>query len=223
MKAVNYCNHWSQVEWLHKTVKNKNIILHGTHSYYSGYFTGNFEETVVRYLYGDSYSTDPETGWLPTWTIDKLWIGDYVQIAAGVVIILGGNNTHRPDFLSTYPFFSSKSLQNAYLPKGDTVIGHDVWLGTNSIIMPGVTLGNGVIVAANSVVTKHVPAYSMVGGNPAKIIKKRFSEEEIQQLEKMQWWLWSEEKIAALLDLIQSNKISELAVADKLYDQSHSR
>lgn len=181
----NYCEHWSQVEWLHETVKNKNIILHGTHSYYSGYLTGNFEKAVVCYLYGDEYSISPETGWLPTWQIDKLWIGDYVQIASGVKIILGGNNTHRPDFLSTYPFLTSESLQRTYLSKGDTVIGHDVWLGMNAMLMPGITLGNGAIVAAGSIVTHDVPAYTMVAGNPARIIKKRFTDNEIEQLENL--------------------------------------
>ncbi|MGL5556892.1 MAG: CatB-related O-acetyltransferase, partial [Aeromonas veronii] len=100
---MNTCQHWSQVEYLHLTVTNPNICLKGQHSYYSGAWDGPFEEVAVRYLHGDPFSRSPETGWEPLWHIDRLHIGDYVQIAAGVKIIMGGNHTHNTAFISTYP------------------------------------------------------------------------------------------------------------------------
>jgi len=206
----NHCQHWSQMEWLHKTVKNKNIHISGSHSYYSGFFNGNFEDTVVRYLYGDKFSTDRETGWTPSWEIDKLIIGDYVHIAADVKIIMGGNNNHNTQFITTYPFLELEALRRAYIKKGDTSIGNDVWLGMSCIIMPGVVLGNGVIVAAGTVVTKDVPAYSILAGNPGKVIRKRFSEEDIVILEQLKWWEWSEEKVGALLPILQSGNVKNL-------------
>jgi chloramphenicol O-acetyltransferase type B len=215
---MNFCEHWSRVEWLHKTVKNPNIIIQGTHSYYSGYYDGNFEETSVRYLHGDPFSTDQKTGWQPMWHIDRLIIGDYVQIAPGVKIIMGGNNTHNTKFISTYPFSSKEALRRSFEEKGDTVIGNDVWIGTNSILMPGVKLGDGAIIAAHSVVTKDVPPYSLVGGNPAKLIRSRFSDAEIARLLELQWWKWPEEKVEALLPLIQSSHIRELLEASHEYD-----
>jgi len=214
---MNFCRHWSEVEWLHKTIRNPNILIHGTHSYYSGYYDGNFEDTAVCYLYGDEHSTSPETGWIPLWKIDQLIIGDYVQIAAGVKIIMGGNNTHNTKFISTYPFLEKEALMRSYEGRGDTMIGNDVWLGMRSMIMPGIKIGDGVIVAAYSVVTKDIPAYSFVGGNPAKLIRMRFSEDEIKTLQKLKWWEWPEEKIKKLLPLIQSDRIQELLEASNTY------
>lgn len=207
----NYCKHWSQVEWLHKTVKNKNIIMKGSHSYYSGFYNGSFEETVVRYLYGDDFSTHPETGWVPLWEIDKLILGDYVHIAADVKIIMGGNNNHHTQFITTYPFLELESLKRSYVTKGDTVIGNDVWLGMSCMIMPGVTLGNGVIVAAGTIVTNDVPPYCIVAGNPGRVIRKRFSEKDIEILERLKWWEWSEEKIKSLMPILQSSDVEKLA------------
>ena len=214
----NYCQHWSQVEWLHKTVKNKNIIIHGTHSYYSGFFNGNFESSAVRYLYGDEFSTHPETGWKPSWDIDKLIMGDYVHIAADVKIIMGGNNNHNTQFISTYPFFDLTALKRAYKKKNDTILGNDIWLGMSSIILPGIKIGNGVIVAAGSVVTKDIPAYSVVAGNPAKIVRKRFCDEDIYLLEKLAWWNWEDDKVSALLPFIQAASVKELVEEAVKYD-----
>lgn len=216
---MNFCRHWSEVEWLHKTVTNPHIVIQGTHSYYSGYYDGHFEETVVRYLYGDSYSMHPDTGWTPLWEIDKLVIGDYVQIAPGVKIIMGGNNTHNPKFISTYPFLDQEALKRSYQAKGDTVIGSDVWLGMCSTLMPGIKIGNGAIIAAHAVVTQDVPAYSLVGGNPAKLIKKRFSDDDIHILQDLKWWEWTDQKVEKLLPLIQNFQVQELAHASKEYDE----
>ena len=148
------CQHWSQVEYLHLTVSNPNIHLKGRHSYYSGAWDGPFEEAAVRYLHGDSFSRSPETGWKPLWHIDQLHIGDYVQIAAGVKILMGGNHTHNADFISTYPFADLDALQRSYRPAGDTRIGNDVWIGMDAMIMPGVTLGDGAIIAARALVNQ---------------------------------------------------------------------
>lgn len=214
---MHTCKHWSEVEWLHKTVKNPNIIIQGSHSYYSGYYDGNFENTVVRYLYGDAFSSHPDTGWMPMWEIDKLFIGDYVQIAPGVKIIMGGNNTHNINFISTYPFLNREALKRSYEKAGETRIGNDVWLGMCSMIMPGVTIGNGAIIAAHSVVTRDVPPYSLIGGNPAKPIRQRFSDEEIDLLQQLQWWNWPEDKIAFLLPLIQNGQPKKLLAASEEY------
>jgi chloramphenicol O-acetyltransferase type B len=217
---ITPCKHWSQVEWLHQTVKNKNIQIKGTHSYYSAYYTGCFEDSVVRYLYGDDFSTDPQTGWNPLWEIDRLIIGDYVQIAAEVKIILGGNNTHNPDLISTYPFLQPEALKRVYEGRGDTVIGNDVWLGTACLILPGVQIGNGALIAAYSVVTQSVPPYAVFAGNPARLIRYRFNEHEIAELEALQWWNWPEEKVSALLPYIQGKNIETLVEASKTYDRT---
>jgi GT2 family glycosyltransferase/acetyltransferase-like isoleucine patch superfamily enzyme/2-polyprenyl-3-methyl-5-hydroxy-6-metoxy-1,4-benzoquinol methylase/predicted Zn-dependent protease len=130
----------------------------------------------------------------------KLKIGRYCSIAANVKIYLGGN--HRYNCVTTYPFASppmNKDWPNANqrglptLPatKGDVVIGHDVWIGDDVVILSGITIGNGAVIAARTVVTKDVPPYAIVGGNPFKIISYRFSQEEIAMLLEMQWWDWS--------------------------------
>jgi len=109
--------HWSTVEYLHETVKNPNIIVKGTHSYYSNAWTENFEDYAVRYLYGDAYSL---AHWKPQREIDKLYIGDYVCIGGETAIVMGGNNTHRNDWFSNYPFMDK--IVESYRQKGDTVI-----------------------------------------------------------------------------------------------------
>lgn len=219
---MTHCKHWSRLEWLHQTVKNPHIHIKGTHSYFSGYYDGDFENTVVRYLYGDSYSTNSETGWQPQWEIDQLYIGDYVQIAAGVKIIMGGNNTHNTKFLSTYPFLNKEALLRSYQKAGDTLIGNDVWLGMCAMIMPGITIGNGAIIAAHAVVTHDVPPYTLVGGNPAKEIRKRFTESEIKILQEIKWWEWTDDKVSELLPFIQSHQVNQLAVVSVEFDKKNN-
>ena len=119
--------HWSKVEYLHQSVKNPNIIVKGTKSYYSNAYTPDFEDYVVRYLYGDEFSV---RSWQPQWEIDRLYIGNYVCIGAEAVILMGGNNTHRMDWFSSYPFM--EKIVEAYQPKGDTVIGDGVWIGISN-------------------------------------------------------------------------------------------
>lgn len=207
------CQHWSQVEYLHLTVTNPNICLKGQHSYYSGAWDGPFEEVAVRYLHGDSWSRNPATGWEPLWHIDKLHIGDYVQIAAGVKILMGGNHTHNTDFISTYPFSDVEALKRSYRPAGDTRIGNDVWIGMDAMIMPGVTLGDGAIIAARSLVSQDVPPYAMVAGTPARVIRMRFSDDEIARLQALAWWDWPDAQVDALLPLIQQGEVTLLEQA----------
>ena len=148
---------------------------------------------------------------------DKLIIGKFCAIAEGVTFIMNGAN-HRMDGITTYPFnifgggWEKVTPTIEELPfKGDTVIGNDVWIGQNVTIMPGIKVGDGAIVAANSTVVKNVEPYAIVGGNPAKLIKKRFSDEIIELLLKLQWWNWDEQKIFDKLEkLVSANDVETL-------------
>ncbi|MGC6226112.1 CatB-related O-acetyltransferase [Proteus mirabilis] len=205
--------HWSRVEYLHETVKNKNIIIKGQHSYYSDSWDNGFEASVVRYLYGDEISLQ----WEPLWEIDKLYIGDYVCIGAEAVILMGGNHTHRMDWFSLYPFLDN--IKEAYIGKGDTYIHDGVWIGMRAMIMPGVTIGEGAIIAANSVVTKDVAPYSIVGGIPAKHVKYRFEPKVIEQLLSLNIYSWPEKKFAALKPYLCQASIDKLLTAHTQYNQ----
>ncbi|WP_183589423.1 CatB-related O-acetyltransferase [Mucilaginibacter lappiensis] len=151
---------------------------------------------------------------------DKLIIGKFCAIASGTKFLMNGAN-HEIKPISTYPFANfSESwktihdgaiLNEKYPFKGDTIIGNDVWIGYESTIMPGVKIGNGVIIATKSVVTKSIPDYAVVGGNPAQIIRIRFTDEEVQTLLKIAWWDWPIEKITKYLNLINSVDIISLA------------
>lgn len=197
--------HWSKVEYLHETVKNPNIIIKGTKSYYSNAYTPNFEDYVVRYLYGDEYSL---SHFKPLWNYDKLYIGNYVCIGAETVILMGGNNTHRMDWFSCYPFM--EKISEAYISKGDTIIKDGVWIGMRSLIMPGVHIGEGAVIAANSIVTKDVAPYSIVGGNPATVIKMRFDDDTIEELLKLNIYSLPENIIDELVPFLCSDNLSEL-------------
>ena len=125
---------------------------------------------------------------------------------------MAGNQGHRTDWVSTFPFYYQanifKEAKNPYEKAGNTTIGHDVWIGSEAMIMPGVTIGTGVVIAARAVVTKDVPPYAIVGGNPIDIIKYRFSKDEIARLLKLKWWDWSEDKVKANMGLLCSNSLS---------------
>ncbi len=147
---------------------------------------------------------------------DKLIIGKFCAIAKGVEFIMNGAN-HRMNSITTYPFNimgngwerATPTLQELPL-KGDTVVGNDVWIGQNVTILPGVHIGDGAIVGANSVVSKNVPAYHIVGGNPIRTIRKRFDDETIDFLLHLKWWDWSDEKIFENLELLCSGDITKI-------------
>ncbi|ALQ08099.1 chloramphenicol acetyltransferase [Pseudoalteromonas sp. Bsw20308] len=148
---------------------------------------------------------------------DKLLIGKFCAIAKDVTFIMNGAN-HQTSGFSTYPFFIFGNGWGKFAPKsndlpfkGNTEIGHDVWIGYNATIMPGVKIGSGAIIASKSVVTCDVPAYSVVGGNPAKVIKTRFDDKTINTLLDIAWWDWSNEKITAHLDAITQCDIKALS------------
>ena len=148
---------------------------------------------------------------------DKLIIGKFCAIAKDVTFIMNGAN-HQSAGFSTYPFFifgngwEKSAPQPGDLPfKGNTEIGNDVWIGYDATIMPGVKIGNGAIIASKSVVTNDVPAYAVVGGNPAKIIKQRFDDKTINALLSIAWWDWSSDKITAHLDAITQNNLDLLS------------
>lgn len=148
---------------------------------------------------------------------DKLVIGKFCALASGVTFIMGSAN-HRMSSISTYPFnvFGGAWAENtpshlSQLPfKGDIVIGNDVWIGRNSVIMPGVHIGDGAIIAAYSVVTKNVAPYTIVGGNPATVIKKRFDEELITLLLELQWWNFSPEELVDFLPTLCNSDLNSV-------------
>jgi virginiamycin A acetyltransferase len=144
---------------------------------------------------------------------DKLIIGKFCQIATGVTFIMNGAN-HSTEGFSTYPFkVFGQSWSEAHLKtifKGNTIIGNDVWIGYKATIMPGVKVGDGAIIAAESLVTKDIEPYTIVGGNPAKEIRKRFDPEIIDLLVKLQWWNWEPEKITQNLDFLTAGDINHL-------------
>jgi virginiamycin A acetyltransferase len=171
--------------FLKNIIKNPNIIV-GDYTYYDDFENvHNFEKNV-------KYHFD--------FIGDKLIIGKFCMIASDVTFIMNGAN-HLTQSISSYPFaVFGEDWKNAmdgksYPCKGDTVIGNDVWIGFNATIMPGVTIGDGAIIASNATITKNVAPYTIVGGNPAIEIKKRFSNEQIEKLLKLQWWNWPIEKI----------------------------
>ena len=144
----------------------------------------------------------------------KLVVGNFCSIPSDVNIYLGGNP--RTDWVTTYPFghmntdiFDNFNGVGNPSTKGDVVIGNDVCIGSNVTIMSGVTIGDGVVIANNSHVVKDVEPYSLIGGNPAKLIKYRFTPEQIEKLLEIKWWYWDDEKINTFTPLLCNNNIDE--------------
>lgn len=186
--------------FLKNVIKNPNIIV-GDYTYYDDFENvENFEKNV-------KYHFD--------FIGDQLIIGKFCMIASDVKFIMNGAN-HLTDSLSTYPFaIFGNGWENAmegktYPQKGDINIGNDVWIGYNATIMSGVTIGDGAIIAANSTVIKDVEPYSIVGGNPAKEIKKRFSKAVILKLLELQWWNWDIEKITRNIQNLTGAEIEKI-------------
>lgn len=190
-----------QVCYIKNTVKNPQIIV-GDYTYYDD--PEDFEgfERNVLYHY-------PFIG-------DRLIIGKFCAIARGVTFIMNGAN-HKVSGISTYPFqifgrgWEKVMPRPGDLPyKGDTVVGNDVWIGYDALIMPGVNIGNGAIIASRSVVVADVPAYAIVGGNPARPVRQRFEPEAVAELNDIAWWDWPIEKITEHLDKIVAGDIAAL-------------
>jgi len=144
----------------------------------------------------------------------KLIVGKFCSIAPNVNIYLGGN--HNTDWVTTYPFghihqniFNNFNGQGHPSTKGNIIIGNDVWIGSNVTIMSGVTIGDGIVIANNSHVVKNAEPYSLVGGNPANLIKYRFTKEQIEKLLEIKWWDWDDEKINEFSPLLCNNNIDE--------------
>lgn len=178
-------------------------------------------------IVGDySYYDDPvdpegfERNVLYNYESDRLIIGKFCAIATHVKFIMNGAN-HKLDGISTYPFpifgngWETAMDKLMELPsRGDTIVGNDVWLGYDSLIMPGVTIGDGAVIAARSVVVKDIPPYTIAGGNPAKPIKQRFSDDAIAKLLAIKWWDWSIDKITRNIHLIMESDIDALSHAE---------
>lgn len=175
------------------TITRENIIV-GDFSYYTG---KDFESRVTHHY---------------EFLGDKLIIGKFCQIGNNVEFIMNGAN-HQMNAISTFPFYvmdgwKAKAPELTKLPyKGDTVVGNDVWIGENVTILPGVHIGDGAIIGANSVVSKDIPAYSICAGNPCVVKKYRFDDEMIQLLEELKWWDKKVEEIKELIQLLSNSDI----------------
>lgn len=193
-------DNYDRLCFLKNVVKNPNIVV-GDYTYYDDFENVENFEKNVKYLFDFSG--------------DKLIIGKFCMIASDVKFIMNGAN-HLTDAISTYPFaifgngWEDAMDGKTYPHKGDLIIGNDVWIGYNATIMAGVTIGDGAIIGANSTVVKDVEPYTVVGGNPAQQIKKRFSDEVIQKLLELKWWDWDIEKITLNLGNLTDNKIEKL-------------
>jgi virginiamycin A acetyltransferase len=193
---------WRRVCFIKSFVKAPNIIV-GDYSYYDDPVDPEGFERNVLYNYGS----------------DRLIIGKFCAIATNVKFIMNGAN-HKLDGISTYPFpiFGhgwEKAMDKLMdLPsRGDTVIGNDVWIGYESVVMPGVNIGNGAVIAAKSVVANDIPPYAIAGGNPARPFKQRFSDADIARLQEIQWWNWDIAKITRHIPLLMDGDIDALSKA----------
>ena len=185
---------------LDRLVTNPNIRV-GRYSYYSGYYHGHGFDECARFLL-------PEEG------VDKLVIGSFCSIGSGAAFIMAGNQGHRSDWISTFPFYWMPEIdafggaRNGFEPAGDTVIGNDVWIGTEAIVMPGVKIGHGAVIGTRALVTKDVEPYAIVGGNPSKTLRMRFVEADIARLLELRWWDWSDDELKSAMPLLTDGDIS---------------
>ena len=197
-----------QIVYLKDVVTSPNIQV-GDYTVYNDFVRDprEFEKNNVLYHY-------PVNG-------DRLIIGRFCSIACGARFLFTSGN-HALKSLSTYTFpiffdewgLDAKNIRDAWDNKGDTVIGNDVWIGYEAIIMPGVKIGDGAIVGTRAVVTGDVLPYTIVGGVPARPIRKRFDDETIRRLEALRWWDWDEEKLRRNLSAIQSGDLAALERAE---------
>jgi len=192
--------------YLKSVVTDPNIVV-GDYTMYNDFVCDptQFEKNNVLYHY-------PVNG-------DKLIIGKFCSIACGAKFLFTSAN-HSQTSLSTYPFpiffeewdLDKKQVASAWDNKGDTIIGNDVWIGFEAVVLSGVHIGDGAIIGARAVVTNDVPAYTIVGGVPAKQIRKRYDEETIVKLQKIQWWDWPCEQIRRNLPFLMSGQVDRLTL-----------
>lgn len=148
--------------------------------------------------------------------VDKLIIGSYCSIGSGASFIMCGNQGHRYDWISSFPFYYMSEVEcfqnsrDAFELAGDNVVGNDVWIGTEAMIMAGVKIGDGAVIGSRALVTKDVEPYTIVGGNPAKPIKKRFSDYHIELLLEMKWWEWEEGIVEKAIQILCSGNVDLL-------------
>jgi virginiamycin A acetyltransferase len=192
--------HHQRLCFLKNILKNPNVIV-GDYTYYDDF------ENVMNFEKNVKYHFD--------FTGDKLIIGRFCMIASRVEFIMNGAN-HLTEAVSTYPFaifgngWEEAMAGKSYPTKGDIRIGNDVWIGYKAVIMSGITVGDGAIIGAHSVVTKDIPSYTIVGGNPAREIRKRFTEDEITRLLALRWWDWEIAKITRHVQLLTANDVAAL-------------
>lgn len=193
-----------QTVYLDQVITNPNIIV-GKYTIYNNFVSDptDFQESNVLYHYEINK--------------DKLIIGNYCSIACGAKFLLNSAN-HTQQSFSVYPFpifydewgLKKEDITCAWDNRGDIVIGNDVWIGYEAVIMSGVTIGDGAIIGARAVVTKDVAPYTVVGGVPAKEIKKRFPKEIVEKLLRLKWWDWPEEKVKENLPHLMKGEIDQL-------------
>ena len=193
-----------QTVYLKNTITNPAIIV-GEYTMYNDFVNdpAQFERNNVLYHYPVNH--------------DRLMIGKFCSIACRAKFLFNSAN-HSLSSLSTYPFpifyeewgLDRKNVAEAWDNKGDIVIGNDVWIGYEAVILAGVTVGDGAVIGARAMVTKDVPPYTIVGGVPAKPIRKRFSEETISEMLALKWWDWPKERIARNIPAIQSGRLDLL-------------
>ena len=200
--------HDQQTVYLKDVITGPNIEI-GDYTIYNDFVQDpcDFEKNNVLYHY-------PING-------DKLIIGKFCSIACGAKFLFTSGN-HALQSLSTYTFpiffeewgLDPRDICRAWDNKGDIVIGSDVWIGYEAVILSGVTIGDGAIIGTRAVVTKDVPPYTIVGGVPARPIRKRFDEKTIEKLEALRWWDWDEEKLRRSLPAIQAGELAGLERAE---------
>ncbi|MFZ3430149.1 CatB-related O-acetyltransferase [Vibrio harveyi] len=208
---MNAFDTWLKGQIIKEHVTNPNIEV-GEYSYYSGFYHGKtFEDQAVRYLMGDSV-TQQEWQNGAYGEVDKLIIGKFCSIASGATFMMAGNQGHRIDWISTFPFSPEEfgnGVQSGFERAGDTIIGNDVWIGSEAMIMPGVTIGDGAVIGVRSVITKNVEPYSIVVGNN-HVVRLRFEEEAVSMLLEIQWWDWSIEHIKQAMKIMCSGDVFAL-------------
>lgn len=198
------------VTYIKPTIKNPTIIV-GDFTYFSD---KDFESHVTHHY--DFYG-------------DKLIIGKFCQIGKGVEFIMNGVN-HQMNAVSTFPFYILEGWEQEVPPlstmplKGNTIVGNDVWIGQNVTIMPGVNIGDGAIIGANSVVAKDVDPYTIVAGNPIKVIRKRFDDELTELMLKFKWWDKEINEINALIPLLSDNNLDQVkqVLREQLKDEKYN-